>query len=62
MVNNAHWLSDVLVGAGIGILVTKLVYHFEPFKKFNPFKKSKNITFIPQIKERSYGFYFAYQL
>tara|TARA_R110001583_G_scaffold18633_1_gene73905 strand:+ start:3527 stop:4279 length:753 start_codon:yes stop_codon:yes gene_type:complete len=62
MVNNAHWMSDVLVAAGIGILVTKLVYHFEPFKKFNPFKKYKNITFIPQFKEKSYGFYFAYQL
>jgi len=62
MINNAHWLSDVLVAAGIGILVTKLVYHFEPLKKFNPFKKTKNITFIPQIKEKTYGFYFAYQL
>ncbi|RLD90220.1 MAG: hypothetical protein DRJ09_04960, partial [Bacteroidetes bacterium] len=26
MVNNKHWLSDVMVGAGIGILVTNLVY------------------------------------
>ena len=40
MLNNKHWFSDVLVGAGIGLLVTELVYYFEPFKAFNPFKKS----------------------
>jgi membrane-associated phospholipid phosphatase len=26
--NNKHWLTDVITGAGIGILSTKLVYHF----------------------------------
>jgi membrane-associated phospholipid phosphatase len=62
MLNNRHYLSDVLVGAGIGILVTQLVYHFEPFKKFNPFKKSKDISFFPQYKENTYGFYFSYAL
>lgn len=62
MLNNRHYLSDVLVGAGIGIFVTQLVYHFEPFKNFNPFKKSKNISFFPQYKEKTYGFYFKYTL
>ncbi len=62
MLNNRHYLSDVLMGAGIGILVTQLVYHFEPFKNFNPFKKSKNISFFPQYKENTYGFYFSYAL
>ena len=61
MINNKHWLSDVLVGAGIGIAVTNLVYYFEPFKNFNPFKKSKNITFIPQINDNQYGLYFLYK-
>jgi len=60
MINNKHWLSDVMVGAGIGILVTELVYHFEPFKNFNPFIKTKNITLLPQMDEHNYGFYFAY--
>jgi len=60
MINNKHWFSDVLVGAGIGILVTNLVYYFEPLKNFNPFKKSKNIVLIPQINCRNYGFYFCY--
>lgn len=27
MLNNRHWLSDVMVGAGIGILSTEFVYH-----------------------------------
>ena len=62
MLNNKHYVSDVLVGAGIGILVTQLVYHFEPLKKFNPFKKSKDISFFPQYKENTYGFYFKYEL
>jgi len=62
MINNKHYLSDVLVGAGIGIFVTQLVYHFEPFKKFNPFKKSKDISLFPQYKENTYGFYFSYSL
>lgn len=62
MLNNKHYLSDVLVGAGIGIFVTQLVYYFEPFKNFNPFKKSKDISFFPQYKENTYGFYFKYKL
>ena len=39
--NNKHWVPDVLVGAGIAILVTHLVYHFEPLKNWNPFEKRK---------------------
>jgi len=60
MMNNAHWLSDVLVGAGIGILSAELVYYLEPLKNFNPFKKTKNITLVPQINNDNYGFYFAW--
>ena len=61
MINNKHWLSDVMVGAGIGILVTNLVYYFEPFKNFNPFKKTKNMVLIPQIDFGNYGLYFSYR-
>ncbi len=60
MINNAHWMSDVLIGAGIGMLSAELVYYFEPFKNFNPFEKTKNITFVPQIGVDNFGFYFAY--
>jgi len=38
IVNNRHWLPDVLMGAGIGMLMTNLIYHYEPFKNWNPFK------------------------
>ena len=62
MANNKHYIADVLVGAGIGILVTQLVYHFEPLKNFNPFIKSKKSTFIPQFTENTVGFYFKYEL
>lgn len=61
MINNAHWMSDVLMGAGIGILSAELVYYFEPFKNFNPFKKTKNLTFIPQIGSDNYCLYFVYK-
>ena len=61
MVNNKHWLSDVMVGAGIGILVTNLVYYFEPLKNFNPFKKAENVVLIPTIDYNNYGFYLSYR-
>jgi len=47
--NNKHWLSDVLVGAGVGILVTNLVYYFEPLKNWDPFHFNKNIAIIPDL-------------
>jgi membrane-associated phospholipid phosphatase len=30
MLNNRHWLSDVLFGAGVGIGATKAVYYMYP--------------------------------
>lgn len=60
MMNDRHWVSDVFVGAGIGILTTELVYYFEPLKNFNPFKKNENINFVPMIDQNSKGFYFSY--
>jgi membrane-associated phospholipid phosphatase len=33
MLNNRHWLSDVLVGAGIGILSAKASYIIYPWIK-----------------------------
>ncbi|WP_375578876.1 phosphatase PAP2 family protein [Marivirga tractuosa] len=60
MMNDRHWISDVLVGAGIGILATEVVYYLEPLKNFNPFKKNENISFVPMIDQNSQGFYFSY--
>ena len=56
VVNNRHWVSDVLAGAGIGILVGNLIYHIEPLKNFNPFKKTKNLTFSPIIDNEGFTF------
>jgi hypothetical protein len=61
MINNRHWLSDVLVGAGIGMLATELVYYIEPFKDFNPFIDTDNITLIPSYNNSEYGLYFSYK-
>ena len=55
IINNKHWLSDVLVGAGIGILTTRLVYCIEPLKKFNPFsrKSGNSFSLIPYFDDNS---------
>jgi len=51
MLNNRHWLSDVLVGAGIGILSTELVYYFyaQTKKKIVNKRKAKkaDISLLP---------------
>ncbi|MBE7442834.1 MAG: phosphatase PAP2 family protein [Flavobacteriales bacterium] len=57
IINNRHWLSDVVSAAGIGFLVTNVVYHFEPFKNFNPFNKSKNTSFLPYYNGNEFGLY-----
>jgi hypothetical protein len=62
IMNNAHWLSDVLVGAGIGMLVTNVIYYFDPIIKWNPFKKTDNITLLPEIANNRYGFYLCVRI
>lgn len=58
VLNNKHWVSDVLVGAGIGILVTDLVYRFEPLKNWNPFKNKKSRVFMsPTYNNNAVGLY-----
>jgi membrane-associated phospholipid phosphatase len=42
VMNNRHWVPDVLMGAGIGMLVANIVYHIEPLKNWNPFKRDKD--------------------
>lgn len=58
VMNNDHWVSDVLAGAGIGILSTQLVYHFEPLKNWQPFKKEGIKTAIcPSLTDDTVGLY-----
>ncbi len=56
LTNNAHWLPDVLFSAGLGMLTVNLVYHFEPLKNWQPFKKNKNLSFTPVLGTNSAGF------
>jgi len=43
--NDRHWLTDVVAGAGIGILSTKIAYWVNPYIKRKIFKtKEKNTT------------------
>jgi len=45
--NNKHWLSDVVAGAGIGILSTKAVYWAYPFVREKFGKKGQKLnTFV----------------
>ena len=55
MANNAHWLSDVLFGAALGIGITKLVYHFDYLFDWNPFKVKENMNFIPLVTSEGLG-------
>ncbi len=58
VMNNEHWVSDVLAGAGIGMLSTQLVYHFEPLKNWQPFKKEGIKTAIgPSLVDETVGLY-----
>ena len=42
--NSRHWLSDVVMGAGIGILSTKVAYWIYPYVQSKLFRSSKNTT------------------
>lgn len=55
MTNNAHWLPDVVAGAGIAMLTTNLVYHFEPLRNIRPLKKKQNVSIIPIINPGEVG-------
>lgn len=49
ILNNRHWASDVLVGAGIGILSAEAAYAVYPWlkEKIGAKHKNKNVVFVP---------------
>ena len=55
MAKDAHWFSDVLLGAGIGIAITKLVYHFDYLFAWNPFKNKDNVMIAPMYDGEGFG-------
>lgn len=53
MLNNRHWVSDVLVGAGIGVLSTNMVYLTHQYK-WSKRKMGEHITVVlPSYDGRS---------
>lgn len=53
--NRRHYISDVLAGAGIGILTTNMIYYFEPLKAWQPFAKSDRLSLLPYYDGKSAG-------
>jgi len=58
VLNNQHWLGDVLAAGAVGIAGTKLAYLTHQFKWGKWFGlKNKNLTLIPDLYNQ--GFYMA---
>lgn len=58
ILNNRHWLSDVLVGAGIGIAATNIVYYTHRYK----WSKKKGRTVLVPTYSSGPGLYFCYSI
>jgi len=64
MLNNKHWMSDVFVGAGLGILVTELTYFVYPVVKgFITSKihssKERSMSLSPYYSKQSIGLHLS---
>jgi len=57
MYNNKHWLTDVIAGAGFGILSTKIGYWLYPTIKNKLFKSKhlKNVVALPYYNTQGAG-------
>lgn len=56
--NNRHWLTDVVTGAGIGILSTKIAYWVTPYlqeKVFHSSSKNSNAALVPFYNGQQFG-------
>jgi hypothetical protein len=61
--NNKHWFNDVIAGAGIGILSTRLSYYVYPkIKNLIIRKADKNAVIMPTYDGQTVGFVFVKQL
>ncbi|GET28237.1 phospholipid phosphatase [Prolixibacter sp. SD074] len=56
MMNNKHWISDVLAGAGIGILSVEFVYLTHQHR----WGKKSNLVFAPTMYHKGGGVALAY--
>lgn len=57
VLNNRHWISDVLAGAGLGILSTNIVYATHRYR----WGKRPNLTILPTYSN-GLGFFMALKL
>ena len=63
MYNNKHWFSDVVAGAGFGIVSTRLAYIFYPkIKKLFMHTPIPNSVLMPGYQNHSFGFSFVHEL
>ncbi|TFF36354.1 phosphatase PAP2 family protein [Mucilaginibacter psychrotolerans] len=63
--NHKHWFSDIVAGAGFGILGTKAAYALYPLfrnKLFHDDKSSKQSMIMPTFSDGVVGFVFTKQL
>ena len=60
--NNKHWVSDVVAGAGIGILSTKVVYWAYPRLQeiFGKRTKKTNALIFPSYSEGNWDLNLSY--
>lgn len=61
MYNNMHWVSDVVAGAGIGILSTKLTYLIYPMIKKTLGFRNKDLKLIPSYQNHQLCYKLAYR-
>jgi len=63
MYNNKHWFSDVLAGAGVGILSTDLAYYIYPSlqKIFTRKNKHSTVIIFPFYQQSTVGLNFSYK-
>ena len=60
--NNKHWVGDVVAGAGIGIISTKLAYWIYPSIQRKLFKnKSMNTMILPYYQSGGGGVAMVYK-
>lgn len=63
--NHKHWFSDIVAGAGFGILATKAAYFIYPHFRNKLFKSKderKSTLIMPQVGRGMIGFTFSKQL
>lgn len=62
MYNNKHWVSDVVAGAGFGILSTKLTYLLYPQLKKLIGGNKQNFSITPSYLQGQFGYRISYKL